>query len=87
MCALQELSYSGGGGNASTWGQAGSLRGGPGSAGVGMGSEGIAEKALYRVSLPHIMPLRDWELNLDALQVGPLHMVTPCTPDNPNHKP
>lgn len=52
-----------------------------------MGSEGIAEKALYRVSLPHIMPLRDWELNLDALQVGPLHMVTPCTPDNPNHKP
>ncbi|KAK9917092.1 hypothetical protein WJX75_000820 [Coccomyxa subellipsoidea] len=66
---FKELSSSGGGGNASTWGQAGSPRGGPGNAGVGMGSEGIAEKALYRVSLPHIMPLRDWELNLDALQV------------------
>jgi hypothetical protein len=84
LCALQELSSSGGGGNASTWGQAGSPRGGPGNAGVGMGSEGIAENALYRVSLPHIMPLRDWELNLDALQVGPLHMVTPLYTQQPS---
>ncbi len=62
-----------GGGSATGWSpRAGSSLAEPSSPGAttgSLGSDGFAQEALTRVSLPHIMPLRDWELNLDALQV------------------
>ena len=37
----------------------------------------MAENAMSRMSLPHIMPLRDWELDLDKLEVNKLFIT--CT--------